>query len=321
MKITIQSESSYYEATIKQNYSAPAQTEMEASDDFASVLAGQMNDLSAAGATSGSASVDAMNRMETAVTQAAAAVSSGDAEAAVNAAADLMETFSQVTSIPSVVTNQVPASILGGVNPTAYAAGTILNVARDGYGYVSSPAESAGQGASSQNGNTASSTAAQAAGTISSSAAGAVKAGNASSAGASAAAASSANLDDIFTEAAEKYGVDKRLLLAVAKTESNFHTDATSSAGAMGVMQLMPQTAAGIGVTNAYDPYQNIMGGARLLSDHLSQYDGNLDLALAAYNAGAGTVKKYGGVPPFTEKYIAKVKEYMADPTLAAPGV
>lgn len=116
-------------------------------------------------------------------------------------------------------------------------------------------------------------------------------------------------LDPIFSEAAETYHVDKSLLLAIAKQESGFKTDATSSAGAMGVMQLMPETAKGLGVTDAYDAYQNIMGGANKISGLISKYNGDLSLALAAYNAGSGNVEKYGGIPPFseTQHYVSNV--------------
>lgn len=122
----------------------------------------------------------------------------------------------------------------------------------------------------------------------------------------------SAQLDAIFDEAASKYGVDAKFLKAIAKCESDFSTECTSRSGAMGIMQLMPQTAASLGVTNAYDPYQNIMGGARYISEKLSQYNGNKSLALAAYNAGSGNVAKYGGIPPFkeTQNYVAKVMAY-----------
>ncbi|WP_456057057.1 lytic transglycosylase domain-containing protein [Agathobacter sp.] len=122
----------------------------------------------------------------------------------------------------------------------------------------------------------------------------------------------SAQLDVIFDEAASKYGVDAKFLKAIAKCESDFSTECTSSSGAMGIMQLMPQTAASLGVTNAYDPYQNIMGGARYISEKLAQYNGDKSLALAAYNAGSGNVAKYGGIPPFkeTQNYVAKVMAY-----------
>lgn len=122
----------------------------------------------------------------------------------------------------------------------------------------------------------------------------------------------SADLDAIFNEAASKYGVDAKFLKAIAKCESDFSTECTSRSGAMGIMQLMPQTAASLGVTNAYDPYQNIMGCARYISEKLTQYNGDKSLALAAYNAGSGNVAKYGGIPPFkeTQNYVAKVMAY-----------
>lgn len=122
----------------------------------------------------------------------------------------------------------------------------------------------------------------------------------------------SAQLDAIFNEAASKYGVDAKFLKSIAKCESDFSTECTSHSGAMGIMQLMPQTAASLGVTNAYDPYQNIMGGARYISEKLTQYNGDKSLALAAYNAGSGNVAKYGGIPPFkeTQNYVAKVMAY-----------
>lgn len=117
------------------------------------------------------------------------------------------------------------------------------------------------------------------------------------------------NLDDIFKEASEKYNVSYDLLKAIAYNESGFKADATSQAGAMGIMQLMPSTAKAMGVTDAYDPYQNIMGGAKLLSTLSDMYDGNQTLMIAAYNAGSGNVAKYGGIPPFkeTQNYVSKV--------------
>lgn len=120
------------------------------------------------------------------------------------------------------------------------------------------------------------------------------------------------DLMSIFEEAADTYGVDVNLLTAIAKQESNFTADTTSSSGAMGIMQLMPATAQGLGVSDAYDPYQNIMGGAKYIGQLLSRYDGDVSLALAAYNAGSGNVAKYGGIPPFaeTQNYVSKVLGY-----------
>ena len=121
------------------------------------------------------------------------------------------------------------------------------------------------------------------------------------------------NLDSIFKEAADKYGVSERLLKAIAYTESGFQSNITSSSGAMGIMQLMPSTASAYGVADPYDAYQNIMGGAAVLQDLLNMFQGNQSLAIAGYNAGCGNVKKYGGVPPFTEtqNYVAKVTSLM----------
>ncbi len=114
--------------------------------------------------------------------------------------------------------------------------------------------------------------------------------------------------------AANQYGVDPNLALAVAKQESGYQQTGagggtlTSSAGALGVMQLMPATAAGLNV-NPNDQTQNINGGVKLLSQLLSQFNGDPSLALAAYNAGPGQVQKYGGVPPFpeTQNYVASI--------------
>lgn len=122
----------------------------------------------------------------------------------------------------------------------------------------------------------------------------------------------STDLDEIFREASETYGVPENLLKAVAKAESGFNANATSSCGAMGIMQLMPATAKSLGVTDAYNPYQNIMGGAQYLSRLLKNYNGNTTLAVAAYNAGGGAVAKYNGVPPYSETraYVKKVLNY-----------
>lgn len=113
---------------------------------------------------------------------------------------------------------------------------------------------------------------------------------------------------DLFTQAGAKYGVPAALLAGVAKTESGFNPAAVSPAGALGLMQFMPSTAKGMGV-NPLDPASAVDGAARYLSAHLREF-GTVDLALAAYNAGPGNVRKYGGIPPFTEtqNYVSRVK-------------
>lgn len=120
-------------------------------------------------------------------------------------------------------------------------------------------------------------------------------------------------MDAIFAEAAELYGVPLNLLKAMGKAESGFDANAVSPVGAQGVMQLMPATAKSLGVEDPFDARSNIMGGAKYISQKLQQYNGDIDLALAAYNAGSGNVAKYGGVPPFAEtrNYIARIKGYM----------
>jgi peptidoglycan DL-endopeptidase CwlO len=118
---------------------------------------------------------------------------------------------------------------------------------------------------------------------------------------------------DLFNAAGAKYGVSPKLLAAVAKVESGYNPQAVSKAGARGLMQIMPGTAAGLGVTNAFDPAQAVDGAAKLLSSNLKEF-GSLDLAVAAYNAGGGAVKKYGGIPPYaeTQAYVPKVKAALA---------
>lgn len=137
----------------------------------------------------------------------------------------------------------------------------------------------------------------------------------AASAGATAStgAAAPADLSSIFEEAANTFGVSVNLLQSIAKAESNFNADAVSSAGAVGIMQLMPATAAAMGVTDCRDAYQNIMGGAKYIAQLLQKYSGNISLALAAYNAGSANVDKYGGIPPFseTQNYVKKVLSYL----------
>lgn len=121
------------------------------------------------------------------------------------------------------------------------------------------------------------------------------------------------SLNELFQNAADTYGVPVSLLKAIGYAESSFRVDATSHCGAQGIMQLMPATAKSLGVMDAYDPEQNINGGAKYISQLLNKYDGNTTLALAAYNAGSGNVAKYGGIPPFkeTQNYVVKVTNYM----------
>lgn len=121
------------------------------------------------------------------------------------------------------------------------------------------------------------------------------------------------SMDSIFEEAAKLYNVPAALLKAIGKAESGFDAAAVSPVGAQGVMQLMPATAQALGVSDPFDARSNIMGGAKYIAEKLNQYNGDIDLALAAYNAGSGNVEKYGGVPPFTEtiNYIERIKGYM----------
>ncbi|NLN56905.1 MAG: lytic transglycosylase domain-containing protein [Gammaproteobacteria bacterium] len=115
--------------------------------------------------------------------------------------------------------------------------------------------------------------------------------------------------DHIIQQAAQQHGISEGLIKAVMHTESGFNVNARSPVGAQGLMQLMPATARRFNVSNAYDPHQNIMAGAKYLAWLLKRFNGNTTLALAGYNAGEGNVAKYGGVPPFreTQDYVRRV--------------
>lgn len=113
-----------------------------------------------------------------------------------------------------------------------------------------------------------------------------------------------------ISASALKYDVSKDLIEAVILVESSFNANATSHKGAMGLMQLMPATADMLGVHDAYDPEQNIEGGTKYLKQLLNSYEGDMRLALAAYNAGEGAVNKYHGVPPYkeTQNYVKQIE-------------
>lgn len=119
-------------------------------------------------------------------------------------------------------------------------------------------------------------------------------------------------LSKLIDRAATEFGVPKQLVTAVIKAESDFDPNSGSSAGAKGLMQLMPETAREVGVTDVMDSWQNVRGGTRYLKKMLDQFHGDVKLGLAAYNAGPGNVEKYGGIPPFqeTQTYVARVLKY-----------
>ena len=116
-------------------------------------------------------------------------------------------------------------------------------------------------------------------------------------------------IDALVEQNAATWQVDPALIKAVIANESGFNANATSNVGAQGLMQLMPETAASLGVRNAYDPAQNVAGGARYLRGLLDRFNGDQRLAIAAYNAGPGAVAKYGDVPPYaeTQTYVTNV--------------
>jgi len=120
---------------------------------------------------------------------------------------------------------------------------------------------------------------------------------------------SRAEIDSLIEKYSSKNGLDKDFVKALVKQESGFNPNATSKCGAMGLMQLMPSTAQGLGVSNAYDIEQNIAGGTKYLKSMIDRFNGDEKLALAAYNAGPNAVKKYGGIPPYqeTQNYVKNV--------------
>lgn len=118
--------------------------------------------------------------------------------------------------------------------------------------------------------------------------------------------------DDLITEASKKHGVSFSLLKALIKIESDFNPRAISSAGAIGLMQIMPENIRVLNIKDPFDPLENIMGGARYLKQLITRFDGKLPMALAAYNAGPNVVDRYKRIPPFkeTEDFVEKVMKY-----------
>lgn len=119
----------------------------------------------------------------------------------------------------------------------------------------------------------------------------------------------SADIEQLVQTNAANWQVDPALVRAVMANESGFNPNATSRTGAQGLMQLMPETAASLGVTDAYDPQQNVAGGTRYLRGLLDRFGGDVTRAVAAYNAGPGAVEKHGGIPPYaeTQSYVRNV--------------
>lgn len=125
--------------------------------------------------------------------------------------------------------------------------------------------------------------------------------------------ASKTQIQGLIAQVAREQSMDQRLLRAVVEAESDYNSHEVSSKGAMGLMQLMPDTAKEMGVKDVFDPYQNLTGGAKYLKKMIAQFDNNIELALAAYNAGPGNVQKAGGIPNIaeTKKYVSKIMAKM----------
>ncbi len=122
-------------------------------------------------------------------------------------------------------------------------------------------------------------------------------------------------LKQMVNAASERFGVPRELVIAVSRAESHFRSDVKSPAGATGLMQLMPATARGLGVTDVTDPWQNLAGGTKYLRQLLDRFDGDVTKVVAGYNAGPNAVAQYGGVPPYeeTQTYVARVFDYAAE--------
>lgn len=123
---------------------------------------------------------------------------------------------------------------------------------------------------------------------------------------------SSNDFNDIIEEAASAHEISSSLIKAVIKVESNFNPNAVSPKGAKGLMQIMPGTMRDLNIDNPFNPYENVMGGAKYIRDLLRRFNNELTLALAAYNAGPGAVEKYNNIPPFDETigYVQKVLHF-----------
>lgn len=131
----------------------------------------------------------------------------------------------------------------------------------------------------------------------------------------------SPQLKQMVDAASERFGVPRELVIAVSRAESAFRSDVSSPAGATGLMQLMPATAKGLGVTDVRDPWQNVAGGTKYLRQLMDRFDGDLTKVVAGYNAGPNAVAKHGGVPPYAETrtYVARVFGYAAELGLKSP--